>query len=81
MYTKVYYVYIRALVIPPYTNTMELEFYRKQVYGNELMYLADKAEAKEMSTLTGRTTINASDMRSLQALGFTFKEVLAPKAD
>lgn len=60
---------------------MEIKFYRKNVYGKELMYVADEKIAHHLSQLTGRKTVDSRDMHDLKELGFTFSEVLAPKAD
>ena len=57
---------------------MNLEFYRKQVYGNELRYLVDCAEATAFRELTNRLTISSKDMNHGKALGITFTEVFAP---
>ena len=59
---------------------MNIEFYTKNVYGNDLMYVADPAIAEHLTNLTGRVTIANSDMFALTKLGFTFTEVIAPKS-
>ena len=57
---------------------MNLEFYRKQVYGNELRYLVDCEEATAFRELTNKLTISSKDMHHGEALGITFLEVMAP---
>ena len=57
-----------------------IEYYRKNVWGSELMYLACPHTAKLVKTLTGKETVNARDLDSLRALtGKEIGEVLAPK--
>lgn len=58
---------------------MNIEFYRKDVYGNELMYVKDDEIGSDIAILTGRITITEQDIRILGRLGCTFTEVLAPK--
>ncbi len=59
---------------------MNIDFYTKNVYGNDLMYVSDPQIECHITSLTGRVTITNSDMFALQRLGFTFTEVLAPKS-
>lgn len=63
----------------------EINVYRKDVYGETKVYIdrstltpdmLKKAEA--IQTLTGRKTLTVRDTDALKALGFTFREVLAP---
>ena len=53
-----------------------IKIYKKNVWGNDLIYIKDEKEAEAMRKLTGRKTINASDIRTLEALGFDFEYVL-----
>lgn len=57
---------------------MKIEFYKKNVYGNELMYLKDELQADWMSRiLGGQKTISSSQMELFTALfGVTFIQVL-----
>ena len=58
-----------------------IEYYRKNVWGNELIYLACAHTAKLVKTLTGKETVNARALDSLRALtGKEIGEVLAPKS-
>ena len=41
----------------------------KNVYGNELIYIVDQNEAKAVSMLTGKKTIDSSDIDALFMLG------------
>jgi len=59
---------------------MTIQYYRKNVYGNEVMYIADEHIAYYVNQLTNRVTMTGSDMFALSKLGFEFEEVLAPKA-
>lgn len=56
-----------------------IEYYRKSVYGNELLYVKDKETAVAIQCLTGKVTIDARDMKCLEFLGLSFVEVLAPR--
>ena len=59
------------------TNT--IEYFVKNVYGQEQEYVADKELASNIQGLTGKKTINAKDRRMLEALGCNFEEVIAPR--
>lgn len=58
---------------------MTIEYYRKNVYGADLMYIADEKTAYFITQLTNRVTMTGSDMFALSKLGFEFVEVIAPK--
>ena len=60
---------------------MKIEYYVKNVYGNDLMYVADPKLAENLTTLTGKKTLDWSAMQALVALGFLFEQVLSPKAE
>ncbi len=55
-----------------------IKFYKKNVYGNMLCYFAKESqkEASAFMLMTGRITINTSDMKALRVLGFELVEVL-----
>jgi hypothetical protein len=60
-------------------NTMKtINYYRKDVYGNTLLYVSDKFDAAAIRMLTGKKTIDAVDMSNLKHLGCTFTEVMRP---
>jgi hypothetical protein len=45
---------------------------KRNVYGNELIYVVSD-HAKAISKLTGKKTIDASDIATLEELGFTVR--------
>lgn len=57
-----------------------MKYYRKNVYGNELMYLADKNQKDAVEMISGRKSINPADMFALGMIGFTFEEVTESQA-
>lgn len=57
---------------------MNITFYRKNVYGKELRYIANPTIADAIIRLTGKLTIDENDMTELRVLGCTFEEVVAP---
>jgi hypothetical protein len=57
---------------------MNINIYKKAVYGITKWYVRDESQAKAISTLTGNKTISDYDMRALESLGFMFTEVIAP---
>ena len=58
---------------------MKIEYYRKNVYGNENLYIKDQKTAVAVGELTGKVTIDARDIKCLEFLGHTFTEVLPPR--
>ena len=58
---------------------MIIEYYTKNVYGNELIYVKDEHLKKAISNLLGKKTINKKDIANFKSLGITFKEVLPPR--
>ena len=56
-----------------------IEFYRRQLYGRELMYIADPAYAALIKTLTHKIVIDEREKGALIKLGISFREVSAPK--
>lgn len=61
-------------------TNMEINYYVKSVYGNEMAYIADTKKLQAISILTGQKTLSARHMEALEELGFSFKEVIAPRA-
>ena len=57
----------------------EIEYYVKNVYGIDIWYVKDDHLREVIKCLTGRETITSYIFEGLKELGFTFKEVLAPK--
>lgn len=60
-------------------ETKQIDYFRKNVYGNDLMYVADRRTAQLIQRLTGKQTLREQDIATFNELGFTFKEVLAPR--
>ncbi len=58
---------------------MIIEYYIKNVYGNELIYIKDEQLKKIISNLLGKKTINQKDINNFEILGISFKEVLPPR--
>jgi len=59
-----------------------IEFYSREVYGNRLEYVVNKADADIIRKLTGKKTITGIErelIRDLTGKSVEFKEVLAPK--
>jgi DNA replication initiation complex subunit (GINS family) len=59
-----------------------IEFYSREVYGNRLEYVVNKADADIIRKLTGKKTITGTErelIRDLTGNSVNFKEVLAPK--
>lgn len=53
---------------------MVIEFRIKQVYGKDTLYIASE-HAKAIAALTGKKTIDWTDVHSLELLGFKFTQV------
>lgn len=54
-----------------------IEFYKKEVYGNPLFYIKDSVMAAHFRKLTGKKTITKYEMHELTALtGVTFTQVM-----
>ena len=52
------------------SNIIKIE--TKSVYGNDLMYVVSE-HAEAIQNLTGKKTIDASDIKQLKVLGLTFE--------
>lgn len=60
---------------------MKIEYYTKNVYGNDKMYILDAYIASKLGRLLGTITINEDQMASLSELfSIEWVEVIAPKA-
>ncbi len=62
-------------------NKITIQYYRKNVYGKTLEYVADKGQAQLVHMITGQKTIDArirSLMSDLMGPAIEFKEVIAP---
>lgn len=65
---------------PPTHKT--ILYYRKDVYGNTLEYVADKGDASILQQLTGKLTINGQVRELIRDLSgglINFQEVTMPK--
>lgn len=62
---------------------MTIKYYRKNVYGNELIYLVEGGETAEqvdaILSLIGQRTISQSQMTRFETLGVSFEETFAPR--
>jgi len=58
---------------------MKIQYYRKSVYGNELIYLIDSNESRAILELIGQKTIGTGQIRRFETLGVQFEEVLQPR--
>ena len=59
---------------------MEIEYYRKNNYGREDLYVKDQEKAYAIRMITGQKTLGITIREGLERLGFRFKEVLPPTA-
>lgn len=58
---------------------MIIQFYKKDVYGRSLIYIADKDQAEYIQVLTGTKTVTDDQLSALGKLtGCAFVEVFAP---
>lgn len=57
---------------------MKIQYYRKNVYGREAIYLVETAESDTMLRLMGTKTISRRQIELWAKLGFEFEEVIAP---
>lgn len=55
---------------------MKIEYYKKNVYGNDYLYIKDKMTATAIQMLTGKKTITEIDKSNLEYLGCTFIQVI-----
>ena len=60
---------------------MTIEYYRKNVFGKEVMYVSDPGQAKIIIKLTNKLTLTEDTMTALEMLGNKFEEVLAPRKE
>lgn len=57
---------------------MTIDYYKKNVYGNTVFYIANIEIREILQTLTQRATIKQEDIKALSKLGFILQEVIAP---
>jgi hypothetical protein len=58
---------------------MKINYYIKNVYGLERIYISDPDVAIAIQKLTNQKTIDSRHIEALENLGFTFEQVLPPK--
>ena len=56
-----------------------IEYYSKNVYGEERLYILNPGPAATITKLTGKKTVSKSDLNCLRALGLESVEVLPKK--
>jgi hypothetical protein len=56
-----------------------ITFYEKTNYGAPAFYIASKHK-EAVSALTGKRTIDHSDIKALRSLGFSVQQIIAPEA-
>lgn len=59
---------------------MTITYYTRAQYGRFRHFPADAAQAKQFLLLTGRATLQASDIEILKGWGVKFKQVADPEA-
>lgn len=57
---------------------MKISYYKKHVYGVANLYIVDGDFSDAVRKLTGKKTINKSDMKALELFGAEFVEILEP---
>ena len=62
---------------------MNIKYYRKNVYGNELIYLVEVGETADqvesILRLIGQRTISEGQMARFETLGVKFEETFQPR--
>ena len=59
---------------------MQIGYYRKNVYGKTLFYIAEPENAAIMASILGTKTITEYEINQFSKLGVTFIETFAPNA-
>ena len=55
---------------------MDIEYYTKNVYGNELNYIKDEVLSELIKKITGQKTLSLSNIQNFKHLGIKFIRVL-----
>jgi len=55
---------------------MEIQYYVRQVYGNDTEYVLDEKIASALCRLSGNKTLTEKMKNALEQLGFSFIQVL-----
>lgn len=80
LHDTVYTLFINKLTTTQMNNAhTTIEFYAKNVYGEIKFYIKDAELAAKVQALTGNKTLTDNNMKALEALGFAFTEVIAPR--
>ena len=58
-----------------------IEFYTKNVYGNETDYILSEKIAFAVQRISKQKSLTYEVRQGLKLLGFEFKEVIAPRKD
>lgn len=58
---------------------MQIDYYIEKQYGVDRRYIVQESVARQVRMLTRRMTLEESDIKALEALGMTLKEVLKPR--
>lgn len=58
---------------------MTIEYYSKNNYGCNALYVVESDKASAIAVLTGKKTISESDIEALKTFGIYFVEVLPPR--
>lgn len=57
---------------------MTAQYYTKNVYGNQMIYLVESPEANAIRCLTSRKTLCGADIEALKVLGVQLDRVFEP---
>jgi len=58
---------------------MTVQYYRKNVYGTEKIYMIDTDISETIQRLIGQITISESQIEKFKKLGMSFEETFAPR--
>lgn len=58
---------------------MTIEYYSKNNYGSNALYIIEPDKASAIAVLTGKKTISESDIKAFETFGIYFVEVLPPR--
>lgn len=60
---------------------MQVEYYIKNVYGIDRIYIKDPKLAEAIARITGKKTIEENQIENFKELGIEFIEVVRPKQE
>ncbi len=60
---------------------MTVEYYIKYAYGKDRLYVKDKEQARYITAITDRLTIDDRLVACFEFLGVKFKQVVAPRKE